>query len=44
MYLKHCIVWPIDQDNKNNSAKVFEELQKLVLKENGQDKMVRENN
>jgi hypothetical protein len=42
--LKHCFIWLSDLDIRKIGAEVFGELLNVVLKENGVDKMVRENN
>ena len=39
-----CTIWRRDLDTKKIGAEVFGELRNVVLEENGEDKMVRENN
>ena len=38
--MEHCIVWLRDLDTKKIGAEVFGELRNMVLEENGEDKMV----
>ena len=44
LYLEHCIIWLVDQDNKKIGAEVFGELQNVELKQNEEDEIVRERN
>jgi hypothetical protein len=40
----HCFIYLRDLDFKKIGVKVFRELQNMVMDENEEDKMVRENN
>ena len=42
--MEHCIVSVRDLNTKKIKAELFGELQNVVLEENGEDKMVKENN
>jgi hypothetical protein len=42
--LEHYFIWLRDLDTKRIGTEVFGELRNVVLKENGEDKMVRESN
>ena len=44
LYFEHCIAWHRDLDTKKIAVIAFREFGILVLKENGEDKTVRETN
>ena len=42
--LEYCYIWVRDLDTKKIEVSVFGEFRSVVLKENVEDKMLRENN